>query len=234
MYKSSLRAQSAFSLVELSVVIAIIGLIAGGVMVGANLLAGAHLRAGYKQVEGYRAAVYAFKIKYNKLPGDFNNALAFFPTCPNPPGGPCNGNGNGTIDWNNSDRRERYRAFNHMSLAGFIDEPIYTGPVGAGYVFDGRDCPIASIGHKACFELRDKTIHLAGGSQLNDHVLSVEDAFMIDSKYDDAIANTGKIRAGWGFSGSPAVCTNSPGAGANAVWRMHTGDQIVCLMDFLF
>ena len=229
-----MRLQAGFSLVELSVVVAIIGLIAGGVMVGANLLAGAQIRSTYKQVEGYRAAVYAFKVKYNKLPGDMNNALTFFPTCPNAPTALCNGNGNGVIDWDNPDRRERYKAFHHMSLAGFLDEPIYSGPGGMGYVFNGSDCPRSSLNEASCFELRVHNIHLAGGTFLNDHVVSVEQAFMLDSKYDDSIPNTGKIRAGWGHSGSPAVCTSSPGAGANAVWRMHTGDQIVCLMSFSF
>jgi prepilin-type N-terminal cleavage/methylation domain-containing protein len=76
---------SAFTLVELSIVLVIIGLIIGGVLAGRDLIRAAELRSLVSEVERYNSAVNAFKLKYNCLPGDCATATNFWPTwpCPN-------------------------------------------------------------------------------------------------------------------------------------------------------
>lgn len=59
-----------FTLVELSLVLVIIGLIVGGVLVGRDLISSANIRAGISQIEKYNTAVNTFKLKYDCLPGD--------------------------------------------------------------------------------------------------------------------------------------------------------------------
>lgn len=59
-----------FTLIELSIVLVIVGLIAGGVVVGQDLIRSAEIRATISQVEKYKAAVNTFRVKYNGLPGD--------------------------------------------------------------------------------------------------------------------------------------------------------------------
>ena len=59
-----------FTLIELSIVLVIIGLIVGGVLVGQDLIKAAEIRATVSQVEGYNSAVNTFRLKYNGLPGD--------------------------------------------------------------------------------------------------------------------------------------------------------------------
>lgn len=59
-----------FTLVELSIILVIIGLIVGGVMVGQDLIKAAAIRSQISQIEQYNTAVNAFKLKYGYLPGD--------------------------------------------------------------------------------------------------------------------------------------------------------------------
>lgn len=62
--------QQGFTLIELSIVLVIIGLIVGGVLVGQDLIKAAEIRATVSQVEKYNAAVNTFRTKYNAIPGD--------------------------------------------------------------------------------------------------------------------------------------------------------------------
>lgn len=68
--KHALHGHRAFTLIELSVVLVIIGLIVGGVLVGRDLISAASVRAQLSQIEEYQQAVNTFKGKYGYLPGD--------------------------------------------------------------------------------------------------------------------------------------------------------------------
>jgi prepilin-type N-terminal cleavage/methylation domain-containing protein len=65
-----------FTLIELSIVLVIIGLIVGGVLVGQDLIRAAEIRATVGQKEKFDAAAVAFKLKYGALPGDIQPATA--------------------------------------------------------------------------------------------------------------------------------------------------------------
>jgi prepilin-type N-terminal cleavage/methylation domain-containing protein len=65
-----------FTLIELSIVLVIIGLIVGGVLVGQDLIEAAALRATVSQLEKYNAAVNTFRVKYGYLPGDIPDPAA--------------------------------------------------------------------------------------------------------------------------------------------------------------
>ncbi len=64
------RAQRGFTLVELSIVLVVIGLLIGGILVGQSLIQSAALNNTVKQIGQFDAGVIAFKEKYNGLPGD--------------------------------------------------------------------------------------------------------------------------------------------------------------------
>lgn len=66
----------AFTLIELSIVLVIIGLIVGGVLVGQDLIRAATVRSQIAQIEKIRTAVNTFKGKYGELPGDIGSKLA--------------------------------------------------------------------------------------------------------------------------------------------------------------
>jgi prepilin-type N-terminal cleavage/methylation domain-containing protein len=68
--------QQGFTLIELSIVLVIIGLIVGGVLVGRDMIHAAAVRAQVAQIEKYNAAVNTFRAKYNALPGDMIPTVA--------------------------------------------------------------------------------------------------------------------------------------------------------------
>ncbi len=86
-----------FTLIELSIVIVIIGLIIGGVLFGRDLIKAAEIRSQIQQIEQIETEINTFKLKYNCLPGDCATATDFFGTSFE--GNIIyNGNGNGAIN----------------------------------------------------------------------------------------------------------------------------------------
>ena len=63
-----MRHQSAFTLVELSIVLIIVGLLVGGVLTGQALIRAAELRAITTEKDKYITTLYAFRDKYQALP----------------------------------------------------------------------------------------------------------------------------------------------------------------------
>jgi len=72
----SCNTQDGFTLIELSIVLVIIGLIVGGVLVGQDLVRNAEVRAQITQIEKYNTAANTFRGKYGYLPGDINSTAA--------------------------------------------------------------------------------------------------------------------------------------------------------------
>jgi prepilin-type N-terminal cleavage/methylation domain-containing protein len=75
---STRYASRAFSLVELSIVLVILGLLVGGVLSGQSLIHAAELRAVTTEYQKYMTAVRSFKDKYFASPGDMNNATSLW------------------------------------------------------------------------------------------------------------------------------------------------------------
>ncbi|MBN8542908.1 MAG: prepilin-type N-terminal cleavage/methylation domain-containing protein [Alphaproteobacteria bacterium] len=132
-----------FSLVELSIVLVILGLLTGGILAGRSLIRAAELRSMPTEVHKYNAAMMAFRDKYFALPGDMRNAVRFWGaqaggaadgtdaacqaldfSSPATTQATCNGNGDGMIGW-----LESWRAWQQLANAGLI-EGTYTGVPG--------------------------------------------------------------------------------------------------------
>lgn len=125
----------AFSLVELSIVLVILGLLTGGILAGQSLIRASELRAVSSEYQRYAAAVQTFRGKYMGLPGDLTNAVSFWTSAASCPGnntttagGTCNGNGDGRLGPLNTANygNEIYRAWQHLAFAGLI-EGSYAG-----------------------------------------------------------------------------------------------------------
>ncbi len=65
-----------FTLIELSIILVIIGLLVGGVLIGKDLMRAAELRALLSQKDKYVSAMNIFKQKYNAIPGDMPLTMA--------------------------------------------------------------------------------------------------------------------------------------------------------------
>lgn len=129
-----------FSLVELSIVLVVLGLLVGGVITGQSLIRAAELRSIPAEFAIYQGAVHTFRERYLSLPGDMNNATRFWGQmgaggtggpCPATTGTgteTCNGNGNGLIDHLTSGH-EFFLFWQHLANAGLI-EGQFTGVSG--------------------------------------------------------------------------------------------------------
>jgi len=120
-----LTPQSGFTLIELSIVLVIIGLIVGGVLVGQDLIKAAGIRATVQQIEKYNGAVNTFNGKYNGLPGDISttNAAAFGLTQMNGAAGRGDNNGliDGTVATPAAYSQEGCEFWVHLSQANLLD-----------------------------------------------------------------------------------------------------------------
>jgi prepilin-type N-terminal cleavage/methylation domain-containing protein len=135
-----------FSLIELSIVLVILGLLTGGILAGKSLIRASELRAVTTEYNRYVTAAHAFKDKYFYLPGDIPNASDFWGAADGNDGkgadcrlessttATCNGDGDGHIciapgacnGGGSTATFEAYLVWKHLANAGLI-EGTYSG-----------------------------------------------------------------------------------------------------------
>ena len=158
----------AFSLVELSIVLVILGLLTGGILAGKSLIRATELRSVSTEYSRYVTAAQAFRDKYFALPGDILNATSFWgdnnTLCPdaaiaNGSPGTCNGNGNGSLEAGTagSVQGEMFMYWQHLANAGLI-EGSYSGIAGATNALHAvvdTNSPRSRIKSTAVWQVRD-------------------------------------------------------------------------------
>lgn len=273
-----------FTLIELSIVLVIIGLLVGGVLVGRDLIHAAAIRSQISQIEKFKTATNTFRVKYNYLTGDMPPSqaaqLGFF-TFESIGGGSqkvsgmgisgmcAYGDNNGTIE-----DPERYVFWQHLSEAKLIEgqyggtaTSYHIGTAASGFLFcntgnivdssnspqmslltSQRDnfMPTAKLGGNvviapALYEILAGTpfysIEKASENNYFMIITTANDNYTIDSKIDDAIPLTGKVRettsSSWGH-GSATNCTT--GTYPNFTYDLTTAPDKpnTCLPAFLF
>ncbi|MAR56631.1 MAG: hypothetical protein CMM93_05555 [Rickettsiales bacterium] len=209
-----------FSLVELSIVLVILGLLTGGILTGQSLIRAAELRSITTDFNRYQTAVRSFRDKYFAMPGDMRNATRFWAT--DPDGCPthavqvtkketCDGDGNGFF----TDDAEAFRFWQHLANAGLV-EGSYSGVAGTGsstHAVIGLNVPTTKLsnvsftanyfgitsGSATQFATEYGNIFEFGGSRSNgrtiDPILTPEEAWNIDTKIDDGKPGYGLLIA---------------------------------------
>lgn len=233
--------QQGFSLVELAVVLVILGLVAGAITVGANLIRNAELRNTVAELDGFDKGYTYFREKYKSVPGDMVDATDAWgvragtgndTTCRDTKGsynGTCNGNGDNKVDETNSNSTifERFLFWQHLSLAGFIDGR-YTGASGTASAFDripGVNTPLLSIGaqyhitpvYLGTFSGNGQyfdSIFNANTLLMGDYALKPEELWSVDTKIDDGLPVSGKVRSLKASASWSPNCTTSDATSA--------------------
>lgn len=153
--------QRGFSLVELSIVLVILGLLTGGILAGQSLIRASELRSVSTEYGKYVTAIQTFRDKYFSIPGDFKDATRFWgrqsatadcvtnSSASANPSGACDGNASGQINIaaSASQASEELQSWRHLALAGLI-EGTYTGIAGAGAAADhviGTNAPRSKL-----------------------------------------------------------------------------------------
>lgn len=213
MKKKNPRYNKGFTLVELSVVIVIIGLIVAGVIGGQSLVRQATFRSQISEFEKYSVAYNAFKLEFDAIPGDFNKASQYWPGVPD-------GDGNRRITQYGKEASiatENVRFFQHLSQARLIAENFTnTWSLGVGFPktkIDPSKGMIASGGissstfgypaggnyniterFKAILELN--VTNLPNAEYYDTFgIISPSDALSMDKKIDDGESYTGTLRS---------------------------------------
>lgn len=138
------KTKAGFTIIEISIVIIVIGLLVVGVIGGREIIKQSELSSITTEYNEYRQAINAFELKYNGLPGDLKDATEYFGAmagslpfgwdsdCVNfmgqgvPSSGneTCSGNGDGIIEH----YLETLQAWKQLSSAGLI-KGVYSGVV---------------------------------------------------------------------------------------------------------
>lgn len=249
----------AFSLVELSIVLVILGLLTGGILAGQSLIRAAELRAVSTEYSRYLAAVQTFRDKYFALPGDMTGATKFWQevsgvpnTCRTTQGTgtqTCNGDGNGYIEQTTgSDEHHRY--WQHLANAGLI-EGSYTG------IRDGADplktttvnAPKSKLGQGLWFSynysIQSGAFDILNGNYFNilelgspsptQHpyvpLVKPEEIWNIDTKMDDGKPGLGKLTVRSNPNLNLCTDTNSAADTATAAYLLNS-NNVACTFIF--
>jgi prepilin-type N-terminal cleavage/methylation domain-containing protein len=174
-----------FTLVELSIVLVIIGLLIGGVLKGQSMIENAKVKRIISDTDGLVSAVYAYQDKFNALPGDDNSVGA---TATGAAACAAIGNGNGVFD-----AAEQLCVYRDLINEGFLTGDVTAAteatiarqtPFGSYYVF--RFLNIGGV--------NQNVITMANAS------IPADVAEGIDIKYDDKIWNSGDIRSNTAYT----------------------------------
>ncbi len=141
-----------FTLVELSIVLVVIGLLVGGVLVGQSMIKNARLQSFMNDLASYNSAATTFQIKYDCVPGDCSGVIKNkFGLPVNPVNGRGAGDMDGLIDgrydsgsgwwwhdggdWWNGSGAEMSDFWLQLAFSGLIKEPFHLIMQGDGLCY---------------------------------------------------------------------------------------------------
>lgn len=252
--------KNGFSLVELSIVLVILGLLVGGVLTGQSLIRAAELRAISAEFSRYSAAAQSFRDKYFALPGDMSNATQFWgaahatpATCRSTVGTgtqTCDGNGDGRVSeagGGGTIPDEDYRFWQHLANAGLI-EGNYTGVDTGTYISTTLNSPQSKLRPALWFTYSWGTLSgapLFDGNYGNSFAIGLpvtntwvigpflkpEETWNIDTKLDDGRPGTGSfVIAVTNFASNN--CTNSTSSSSQNATYTLTHNAAACAAIF--
>lgn len=245
-----------FSLVEISIVLVILGLLVGGILAGQSLIRAAELRAVTTKFHRFATAINAFRDKYFAIPGDFRDATRVWGTmnsdtdCLNSgaaitANGACDGNANGRLQGTNYEPQQFWR---QMALAGLIEGTYsgipavpangWSGAIGTAYPRSrlssagwGADSLGNYDGDSAWFASNYGNNLVFGATTAEEYpssaILKAEEAWNIDTKMDDGRPALGSVLAV-----RRGTCTNAANATDTAANYQLQDSAIACALSF--
>ena len=252
MKKTFSSKKSAFSLIELSIVLIIIGLLIAGITGGASLIKSSELRSIMGEARGYAVSVNSFFTQYDQYPGDANINVGTSSITA------ATGDRDNKIEFVNDATTlmaEGIDAWFDLKDIGAIDlaltdlttvtlaSPIALVPVndipgskikGAGWVFDYNIISLQNVvvltGTTSAFAsggtntmVNAPTAFTNNGST---EIISAPDSLSIDSKIDDGKANTGNVRSVNQSATVDYICSTADS------YLVKSGARKVCTLTF--
>jgi prepilin-type N-terminal cleavage/methylation domain-containing protein len=228
---------SGFTLIELSIVLVIIGLIVGGILIGQDLIEASKMRGTITQMEQFDTAVNTFRLKYRYIPGDMlasrAGQLGFFQLTSGygnangqfePVGGGCSNEA--LVFWRHlSDAQLIEGSYGSQgnnaidpasgNVTANAEDPFLSmpaGKIGRGSYF----YPVTPTagGHRYLLRRMNSLLTIGLCVGMSNNTLTPIEAHSIDSKVDDGKFNTGRIigAGNWDAGESAGFCLTG-GAG---------------------
>lgn len=238
--------QKGFTLIELSIVLVILGVIVGGVLTGQTLIKSAEMNSFISDIERFKSAFARFQTQYEQLPGDMDNAYDYWGSDCGDSAANCNGDGDAVAS---AEDNEGIVFWNHLYVSGLLDDysQQITDP-GENCTF-GKNIPytaidgVSMIPHTDLLEAKSLSISnvdqlfvfslVYEGSDSTDcvegnDVFSAEQLYTIDKKIDDGFAYSGKVLNSQNDTG----CTTSSNTGTgdldNGDYDLANNGQNLC------
>lgn len=260
----AVRQHHAFSLVELSIVLVILGLLTGGVLAGQSLIRAAELRSLTTDYMKFHTAIYSFRDRYFALPGDMANATKFWgvaagdgksanapcKTTKTTDGKTCDGDDNGQIscNWVGCSFYEMNRGWQHLANAGLI-EGNYVGAPAPSYFESGVNVPASRIAAGSMWDMiyfASDTGSTTGFASKEGHKMRIQggtssyyltpsEAWNVDLKLDDGRPNLGSVVSLKGNATYPCSTTAGQPVSADADTQYSVASATVsCWLMFGF
>lgn len=206
------RAKYGFTLVELSIVLVIIGLLIGGILAAQSMISNTKIGASIRQLQQIDIATSNFKTRYAELPGDFSGL-----------GGVGNDDGQiltgdcGDDDTSFGANQEIAHFYVQLGESGFMPDEHFSSNGAGGINVTNKNVPDLKLAKDAhiipmvvlnnkCFsdtnnnDISGNKYQITACQQIKDdgcggtfNPLLEADAQALDSKIDDGVASTGKV-----------------------------------------
>lgn len=200
------HSQSGFTLVEISIVLVIIGLILGGILNAQSVIRNAQTKDSIKALNDMSAGAQQFFDRYGMWPGDYNNAAVSIPgmTC-------ANGNGNGQINTN---------AESTCATQMMIRSGVLRGTAGQAIQVRGSTFSVTGA-TQALTGIAAASIPANWRNVVRVQVIDCDIAVQMDRAVDDGNVNTGNFRTVANACGATGNTQNEATAVANAIFRLN-------------
>jgi prepilin-type N-terminal cleavage/methylation domain-containing protein len=205
-----------FTLVELSIVMIIIGLLIGGVFGGMRLVENAQVSKTIQDIKSIESATLTFRDTYGRLPGDLRNPSTRLPNCTTVP---CatGGNGNrrientsgGSSDWSEpiTATMEKFTFWHHLQASNLLHldysnttslefgegQPI--GPFSGYRIFEYTGDSWGCVNNRVNATILSFTNIASGDMQIQSLTPICREISSMDRKIDDGRPLNGKVIA---------------------------------------
>ena len=240
--------QRAFTLIELSIVLIVIGLIVSAIVGGQSLIKQSKITKAIHNVKLYQSAIHLFQDEFEALPGDIDDAETYWGA------GSGNGNGDGNVQ-----NAEICYVWNHLSLADVLPTrygfqanclggtPHYqTGITAPSFLHDESAIAFGitnNMGHSSDFSNlpdRKKAFIAVEANDGDFGAVTTKEAITIDKKMDDGAPMSGAVY-GFNRTNGTDTCVNGAHANGGQTYQNNASyildndtDDKHCRMTFVF